>query len=208
MSAVPVRLESGLSGLGLDFSEDLRARLQAYVDLIIKWNRVYNLTAIRDADKVLTHHLLDSLAVLPHLQGGRVADVGSGAGLPGIPLALVRPDWKVTLIESSHKKSTFLHQALIELGISNASVASDRVEALSSAAAFDVVISRAFSDLPEFIKLAGHLVAQGGVLAAMKGLYPHEELALVPTNWRVDRVVPLQVPGLGAARHLVLVRSA
>lgn len=208
MSAVPLQLDLALAGLGLSVAEEVQARILAYLDLIARWNQVYNLTAIREADKALTHHVLDSLAVLPYLVGGRVADVGSGAGLPGIPLALARPDWQVTLIESNHKKSTFLRQVLAELGISNASVATDRVEEMRPAGRFDLVISRAFSDLPEFARLAGHLVAPGGVLAAMKGLYPDEELALLPANWRVEQVVPLQVPGLAAARHLVLVKAA
>jgi 16S rRNA (guanine527-N7)-methyltransferase len=142
------------------------------------------------------------------LAGGRTADVGSGAGLPGIPLALARPEWQVTLIESSHKKSTFLAQVLAELSIANAVVAAERVETVEPEGGFDLVISRAFSDLPEFARLAGRLVAPEGTLAAMKGLYPDEELALLPPEWRVESVLPLQVPGIEAARHLVLMKRA
>jgi len=208
MSAVLRQLDAALSGLGLGVPDGFQERVLAYIDLIAKWNRVYNLTAIRETDKALTHHVLDSLAVLPHIPGDRIADVGSGAGLPGIPLALARPSWQVTLIESSHKKSSFLRQVIADLELSNATVLGARVEAVQPGGGFDVVISRAFADLPEFAKLAGHLLAPGGVLVAMKGLYPDEELALLPVSWRVDNVIALQVPGLAASRHLVVARAA
>ena len=154
---------------------------------------------------MLGHHLLDSLAVAPHLAGASLADVGSGAGLPGIPLALARPDVAVTLIESSHKKATFLRQAAIELALENVEVVNERVEAWAAAPRFAVVISRAFSDLPEFVALAGRLCADGGVLAAMKGVHPYEEIAQLPAPYRVRGVVALTVPGLDAERHLVLI---
>lgn len=208
MNAVVDQLERSLLELDITLPGAAAGRLIAHLELIGKWNRVYNLTAIREADKALTHHVLDCLAVLPHLVGGRTADVGSGAGLPGIPLALARPDWRVTLIESNHKKSTFLAQAIAELAIANAVVTGERVEAVEPAGGFDLVISRAFSDLPEFVRLAGRLVAPAGTLAAMKGLYPDEELALLPPEWRVERVIPLTVPGIQAARHLVLMKRA
>ena len=208
MNAIRGQLEHALRELGIALPAATADRLVSYLELIAKWNRVYNLTAIREAERALTHHVLDCLAVLPHLTGGRTADVGSGAGLPGIPLALARPDWQVTLIESSHKKSTFLTHALAELEIANAAVAAARVEAVEPAGAFDLVISRAFSDLPEYARLAGRLVAPGGTLVAMKGLYPDEELALLPTEWRVDNVIPLEIPGIQAARHLVLMQRA
>ena len=202
------QLERALVELDIALPAAAAGRLISFLELIAKWNRVYNLTAIREADKALTHHVLDCLAVLPHLTGGRTADVGSGAGLPGIPLALVRPEWRVTLIESNHKKSTFLTQALAELGIANAAVAAERVETVEPAGGFDLVISRAFSDLPEYVRLSGRLVAPDGTLVAMKGLYPDEELALLPAEWRVETVVPLKVPGIQAARHLVLMKRA
>lgn len=208
MNAIMSQLESALLELEIALPAAGAAQLIAYLELIAKWNRVYNLTAIREADKALTHHVLDCLAVLPHLKGGRTADVGSGAGLPGIPLAVAHPEWRVTLIESNHKKSTFLTQALVELGIANAVVAAERVEAVEPSGGFDLVISRAFSDLPEYARLAGRLVAPDGTLAAMKGVYPDEELALLPPQWRVHEVIPLSVPGIQAARHLVLLKRA
>jgi 16S rRNA (guanine527-N7)-methyltransferase len=208
MNMTMSQLERALVELDIALPAAAAGRLISFLELIAKWNRVYNLTAIREADKALTHHVLDCLAVLPHLTGGRTADVGSGAGLPGIPLALARPDWRVTLIESNHKKSTFLTQALAELGIANAAVAAERVETVEPAGGFDLVISRAFSDLPEYVRLSGRLVAPEGTLVAMKGLYPDEELALLPAEWRVETVVPLKVPGIQAARHLVLMKRA
>jgi 16S rRNA (guanine527-N7)-methyltransferase len=208
MNMTMSQLERALVELDIALPAAAAGRLISFLELIAKWNRVYNLTAIREADKALTHHVLDCLAVLPHLTGGRTADVGSGAGLPGIPLALARPDWRVTLIESNHKKSTFLTQALAELGIANAAVAAERVETVEPAGGFDLVISRAFSDLPEYVRLSGRLVAPDGTLVAMKGLYPDEELALLPAEWRVETVVPLKVPGIQAARHLVLMKRA
>jgi 16S rRNA (guanine527-N7)-methyltransferase len=208
MNGVVDQLESALRVLDIGLPATAAGQLVLYLELLAKWNRVYNLTAIREADKALTHHVLDCLAVLPHLTGGRTADVGSGAGLPGIPLALARPEWRVTLIESNHKKSTFQLQAIAELGIANAVVAAERVETVQPDGSFDLVISRAFSDLPEFARLAGRLVAPEGTLAAMKGLYPDEELALLPPSWRVESVIPLHVPGIDAARHLVLLKRA
>jgi 16S rRNA (guanine527-N7)-methyltransferase len=202
------QLENALPELAVALPDGAGARLISYLELIAKWNRVYNLTAIRETDKALTHHVLDCLAVLPHVEGGRTADVGSGAGLPGIPISLARPEWPVTLIESNHKKSSFLVQAVAELGIKNATVTAERVEAVEPAGGFDLVVSRAFSDLPEFARLAGRLVAPDGTLAAMKGLYPDEELALLPPAWRVEDVIPLRIPGIEAARHLVLLKRA
>ncbi|MFO1204616.1 MAG: 16S rRNA (guanine(527)-N(7))-methyltransferase RsmG [Burkholderiales bacterium] len=206
--AIMSQLERGLLELKFALPGAAAERLIAYLDLMAKWNRVYNLTAIREVDRALTHHVLDCLAVVPHVAGERVADVGSGAGLPGIPIAIARPAWQITLIESNHKKSSFLSQAVAELGIANASVAQERVEAIEPTGSFDLVVSRAFSDLPEFARLAGRLVAPGGTLAAMKGLYPDEEIALLPRDWRVEAVVPLRVPGIEAARHLVLMKRA
>lgn len=208
MSGVPLQLDAALAELGVRLPENRQVSILAHLDLIANWNRAYNLTAIREADRALTHHVLDSLAVLPHLEGTRLADIGSGAGFPGLPLALARPEWHVTLVESNHKKATFLRQVLAQLGVENATVVGERVESFRPATGYDVVISRAFSDLPEFVKLSGHLVAPGGRLAAMKGLYPDEELALLPAGWRVEKVTSLHVPGLAAARHLVLVKAA
>jgi 16S rRNA (guanine527-N7)-methyltransferase len=146
--------------------------------------------------------------VLPHLRGDRLLDVGSGAGLPGIPLALARPEWQLTLLDSSHKKTTFLRQVVIELGLTNVDVVCDRVETWQSPRSFDTVVSRAFSDLPEFLALAGKLCAKTGMVVAMKGVYPHEELAQLPKDFQLCNVVPLNVPGLGAERHAAVLQPA
>ena len=201
-------IAAGLEALGLALDAPAQQKLLDYLALVQKWNRVYNLTAVREADKMVSHHVLDSLAVAPHLQGDTLIDVGSGAGLPGIPLALARPEMRVTLLESNHKKSAFLKQAAIELALENVEVANTRVEAWDEPGAYDIVISRAFSDLAEFASLAGHLVADGGVLAAMKGVYPFEELAQLPKDFVLKQSIPLEVPGLGAERHLVLLQRA
>jgi 16S rRNA (guanine527-N7)-methyltransferase len=201
-------LAAGLGALGLTLDADAQQRLLAYLRLVEKWNRVYNLTAVRDTDQMVPQHLLDSLAVAPHLRGESLLDVGSGAGLPGLPLAIARPAMAVTLIEASHKKSAFLKQVAIELALPNLEVVNARVEAWEAPRAYDVVISRAFSDLAEFAALAGRHVAPGGVLAAMKGVYPYEELAQLPSPYRMTAALPLQVPGLPAERHLVLMERA
>jgi len=194
-------LDRGLGELALELPAGARERLLQYTALLAKWNRTYNLTAIREPLAMVAHHLLDSLCVLPHLplphEGARLADAGSGAGLPGIPLAIARPRWHVALAESSQKKAAFLRQAAIELGLDNVEVHEGRVEAWRPLPLFDLVISRAFAALNEFIAACRHLVRPGGVLAAMKGVAPqdrHPECALVP----------LHVPMLDAQRHLVL----
>lgn len=202
-----LELARGLDSLHLPVpSASVEKKILDYVALLQKWNRVYNLTAIREAPAMITHHVLDSLAVLPYIEGTSVLDVGSGGGLPGIPLAIAAPALHVTLLESNHKKSAFLEQARIDLGLSNVDVACARSEAWTAPRAFDVVISRAFADLPEFITRAGHHCATDGVIAAMKGAYPYDELARLPGDYRVERVIDLRVAGMDAARHLVLVR--
>lgn len=200
------KLARDLDALHLALTPEVQEKLLDYVALIEKWNRVYNLTAVREPEKMLSHHVLDSLAVAPHVVGSDIVDIGSGAGLPGIPLALACPQAHVSLVESNHKKSAFLRQAVIELSLSNADVETRRVEAWDTPRRFDFVVSRAFSDLAEFVSLAARLCAPGGVLAAMKGVYPYEELTQLPANYRVQRVVPLAVPGLRAERHLVLIQ--
>lgn len=199
-------LYEGCKSLGVPLPDETREKLLGYIELIHKWNKVYNLTAIREPESMLTQHILDSLSVLPHIHGKTLLDVGCGAGLPGIPLALARPELQVTMLDSNHKKTAFVQQAIIELGIGNAKVLCDRVEALEHENKFDVVISRAFSDLAEFVKLAGGLVAPGGRMVAMKGVYPHEELAQLPGKAEVEEVIPLTVPGLEANRHLVMIK--
>ncbi len=199
------QLKRGLIALGLTLERDIQQRLLDYVELIEKWNRVYNLTAIREPEKMVSHHLLDSLAVAPHLHAKRLLDVGSGAGLPGIPLALAKPDTHVTLLDSNHKKAAFLNQAVIELKLKNAEVCSERVESWQTQDRFDVIISRAFSDMGEFVRITRHLLAPGGMFAAMKGLHPYEEIDKLPPGCKVQQVLPLAIPGLEGARHLVLI---
>lgn len=198
------QLESGISALGIHVAPDTRQKLLDFLDLIEKWNRVHNLTAVRDKQEMVGAHLLDSLAIAPHLEALTALDVGSGAGLPGVPLALIWPKAHVTLIDSSHKKASFLRQAAIELGLKNVEVINERVETWNSSCQFDLVISRAFSDLAEFVRLAGRHCTLQGTLAAMKGVYPHEELTQLPDDFTLKNSVALNVPGLRAERHLVL----
>ena len=197
------QLQRGAAELGVALDEKALARLVAYVALLDKWNRVYNLTAIRQEAKLVTHHLLDSLAVLPYLPAGGLLDVGSGGGFPGIPVAIVQPERRVTLLDSNHKKGTFLRQAVMELDLGNAAVAVERIEDHRPPLAYEGVISRAFSDLADFVNLAGQSAASRGTLIAMKGVHPHEEIARLPAGWSVSRVVALDVPQLEATRHLV-----
>lgn len=196
-------LDRGLGELALRLPEGARERLMDYLALLAKWNRTYNLTAIREPLAMVSHHLLDSLAVLPHLPmpaaGATLADAGSGAGLPGIPLALARPEWRVTLADANQKKAAFLRQAVIELKLANVEVHEGRVEAWRPAERFAVVISRAFAELAGFIAACRHLVAPGGVLAAMKGVFPRAAPGC--------EVVALSVPLLDAERHLVLCKA-
>ena len=209
--SLAAQLAEGLELLGLTLSSEIQARLLEFLALIQKWNQVHNLTSVRSPETMLVRHLLDSLAVLPYIGGARIADVGSGAGLPGIPLALARPDWHVALIESNHKKAVFLEQVRIELKLKNVEVVAERVESFHPKHEFDIVISRAFSDLADFVRLAGHLGLQGssgGMLVAMKGIYPHEELAQLPPQFTVEKILQVPVPGLEAQRHLVLIRRA
>lgn len=194
-------LDQGLLELGLALPEDKRQQLLDYVALLNKWNKVHNLTAVRDPEEMVTLHLLDSLALLPHVQAQRLLDVGSGAGLPGIPLAICLPDLQVTVMDSSQKKASFMRQAKAELGLQNLEVVCGRVEDYRPEAPFDVITSRAFSELALFVKLTRHLGTEDGQWLAMKGVYPQEELDkldLVPSQ-----VLPLKVPGLQAQRHLV-----
>jgi len=200
------KLAAGLEQLGIPLGGEQQQRLLDYLVLLQKWNKVYNLTAVREPENMLYQHLLDSLAVLPHVGAGHLLDVGSGAGLPGIPLAVANPALRVTLLDSNHKKTTFLRQACIELGLNNVAVACMRVDAFEPQQLFDAVISRAFSDLSEFVRLAARLSRPGGVLLAMKGIYPYDELAQLPAEFKQYEVVALNVPGLEVQRHLVILR--
>lgn len=198
-------LSAGLASMDLTLDAAQQEKLLAYVALLSKWNKVYSLTAIREPRRMLTHHLLDSLAPLPHLKGEqlRILDVGSGFGTPGIPLAIARPDWQLVLLDSNQKKTTFLRQALLELKLPNVSIVTDRVELYRPDSPFHIITSRAFAELADFVQLTRHLLAQGGEWAALKGVYPHEEISRLPADIRVAGVDVLCVPELDAERHLV-----
>ncbi|MGQ0509886.1 MAG: 16S rRNA (guanine(527)-N(7))-methyltransferase RsmG [Betaproteobacteria bacterium] len=202
-------LLSGLSELAprlvAPLPESAPAKLMAYLELLAKWNRTHNLTAIRDPLRSVSHHLLDSLVVLPELPPGALADVGAGGGLPGIPIAIAEPARRVALNDANQKKGAFLRQAVIELGLANAEVHVGRVEEWTPFERFAVVISRGLSELGQFIVSCRHLVAPGGVLAAMKGVHPEAELAAV-NGCDCSDVRRLRVPMLDEARHLVLCR--
>ena len=206
---VEQQLMAGIAALGLALPAGAEAKLLAYLALLDKWNRVYNLTAVREVERMVGHHLLDSLAAVPFFQGGgsdliRVLDVGSGGGLPGIPLAIARPQLQVTLIDSIAKKTAFLLQAKAELGLANLNVVTGRVEDYRPETGFDVISSRAFSDLKEFVTLTRHVLKPAGRWLAMKGLMPHEEIASLPDWVKVSANNSLVVPGLEASRHLII----
>ena len=185
-------------------------KLSAYLDLLAKWNRTYNLTAIRERSQMITHHVNDALSVLPflpHREGLRVLDVGTGGGVPGIPLAIARPEWTVVMLDANGKKIAFVTQAAIELELSNVKAVASRVEDFAADAPFDVVISRAFSDLGTFARLASRLVSRDGVIVAMKGALPHDEIEALPPDIAVIATPSLRVQGLDAERHLVVMRA-
>ena len=203
------RIDQGLQQMDLEVPPEARARMQAHLDLVAKWNRVHNLTSVREPEQMVTLHLLDSLSLVPHLRDARrIADIGTGAGFPGVPVAVARPRAHVTLVESSHKKCAFLEQVKAEVGIANIDVVCERVEHWRPAERFDAVVSRAFAELADFVAQAAHLVAPGGRLLAMKGLHPYEEIARLPPTHRVKDVLELRVPGLDAKRHLVVLEAA
>lgn len=205
-SSLGAALHAGLDALSLDPA--LAPTLLAYLALLDRWNRTYNLTAIRDPAQMLARHLLDSLALLGFVGDGALADLGTGPGLPGIPLALARPQLQVTLVESNGKKARFLREAVRTLPLPNARVAQSRIEALDEPAAYDAISARALATLPLIVALGGHLLKPGGRLLAMKGGIPDAEIAALPPGWRVEGIHRLQVPGLEAARHLVVVARA
>ncbi|MDD2883970.1 MAG: 16S rRNA (guanine(527)-N(7))-methyltransferase RsmG [Dechloromonas sp.] len=197
----PLTLATGLAELGLDLSADTQQQLLAFRDLLLKWNRTYNLTALRDPAQAISHHLLDSLAILPHVGTGPLLDVGSGGGLPGIPLAIARPQLAVRMVDTVQKKATFLQQAAIELGLKNVAVDHARVEEMHGQ--YAQISSRAFAELKTFVELTRHLLAPGGCWLAMKGMRPDDEIAALPTDIIVEQIIPLHVPGLAAERHLI-----
>lgn len=195
------RLANGLAGMHLDLASDTRARMLAYLELLAKWNRAYSLTAVRDPLEMVSRHLLDSLATLPFLHGKTLADLGSGAGLPGIPLAIARPELAVTLVESNGKKARFLREAARALPLPNVAVQETRVQ--QAEGTFDSVTARAFASLGDMLSWGGHLLAPDGRWLAMKGRIDPDEIAAVPAGFRVVAVHPLEVPGIDGERHLL-----
>ena len=204
--AAAQQLAQGLAAMGLEVPAAAQEKLLAYAALLEKWNKTYSLTALRGADKAVSHHLLDSLAVLPHVPAGTLLDVGSGGGMPGIPLAIVLPELAVTLIDSNSKKTAFLRQAAIELRLSNVNVHCGRVEQYHPSLPFSAITSRAFAELADFVSLSGHLLADGGSWLGMKGVWPEDEIARLPSAVRVECVHRLAVPGVDGERHLVVMR--
>jgi 16S rRNA (guanine527-N7)-methyltransferase len=207
-AAVHAELDAGLDALGLP--RDHAPPLLAYLALLLRWNRAYNLTAIRDPREMVGKHLLDSLAMHASVDaiaaaGGSLADLGTGAGLPGIPLAIVKPALQVTLVEANGKKARFLREAVRTLPLPNARVVESRIEAFAAPAAFDAITARALATLSQILELGGHLLKPAGVLLAMKGALPSAEIAALPAGWQLQDVRPLTVPGLAAERHLVVV---
>lgn len=202
------RLDSGLKSLGMVLDVGKRDQLLQYIALLDKWNKVYNLTAVREPERMIGLHILDSLSVLPHLRDcSTIIDVGTGGGLPGIPLAIANPALRVTMLDTIAKKTTFVRQAISDLGLRNANIVTGRVEDFQPAIKFDCVISRAFAELKDFIEGAGHLCAESGVMLAMKGVYPHDEIARFPAGFVTKQVIVLNVPGVEGQRHLVVIQK-
>lgn len=205
-------LADGLKKFGLDCGDDVVGKFQAYADLLIKWNRVYNLTAITRREEVLTHHLLDCMAMIPYVKALRpnarsVLDVGSGGGLPAVPLAILRPDLQVRAVDAVGKKVAFINNAAIELGLKNLRGIHSRVEQISGQK-FDVITSRAFSSLDLFVNLTRNLLADGGCWAAMKGIEPISEVESLPDFVKVVDTIRLEVPGLEEQRHLIVMERS
>ena len=201
-------LKQGSQALGLNLSDEALGLLLKYQDALVLWNKAYNLTAVRDRSAMLTQHLLDSLAIVPHLPSGDLLDVGSGGGLPGIPLAILQPERSITLVDTVGKKVAFLKQAAITLGLKNLNAVSDRIESwalpANHAVGFALITARAYATLATLVGQTRHLLAENGGWYAMKGVFPDAELAELPSDVAVKAVFPLQVPDLGAERHLVV----
>ena len=203
LTALKPQLEAGLSELKLSLTEDQVNKLIEYLTLLEKWNKVYNLTAIRDPKEMLVKHLLDSLAVVSHITGQRIIDVGTGGGLPGIPLAICFPDKTVDLLDSNSKKTRFLIQAKAELGLVNTQVIHDRVENYQPALGYDAVISRAFASMQDMLHWTDHLLTENGAWWAMKAQQEFEDLTSLPGLVIIEETIQLKVPGLGAERMLI-----
>jgi 16S rRNA (guanine527-N7)-methyltransferase len=202
-------LRAGVDAMALSVSPAQQELLLRYVALLDKWNKVYNLTAVREPERMIGLHILDSLAVLPHIGAAKnLLDVGTGGGLPGIVLAITRPDVRVTMLDSLQKKTTFVRQAIGELGLKNADVVCRRVEAYQPEQKFDVIISRAFAEMAEFVNGAAHLLAENGRILAMKGVHPQVEIVRLPSSHRITDVIELQVSTVDGQRHLAVVKKA
>ena len=196
------KLQQGCKTLNIELGNEQYQQLLAYVVLLDKWNKVYNLTSVRDPNEMISRHILDSLAILPYLAGKTLLDVGTGAGLPGIPIAIIKPDMTVTLLDSNSKKTRFLQQAKAELSLSNVTVVHGRVEQVELPK-FDTVTARAFSTIDDIIDLAGRHCDDAGCLLLMKGVYPEAELKAVKGGFHLQDVMSLTVPGCDGQRHLV-----
>jgi len=199
-------LSRGAQQLGVDLSESQHSQLLAYLALLIKWNKAYNLTAVRDPDEMVSRHLLDSLSVVPFIAGERWLDVGSGGGMPGIPLAILFPEMKVTVLDSNGKKTRFLTQVKLELKLDNLEVIHSRVESFKPELPFTGIVSRAFSSLEDFTEWTRHLGDTDTRWLAMKGLHPADELVALPTDFQLDSEQALTVPGCQGQRHLLILR--
>ncbi|ULJ62005.1 16S rRNA (guanine(527)-N(7))-methyltransferase RsmG [Wielerella bovis] len=206
MNHLAPSLAQGIAAMNLAISDAQQQKLLHYLALLKKWNKTYNLTALRDESKMVSHHILDSLTLLPYTESAQtMIDVGSGGGMPGIPTAICRPDLQILLLDANTKKTTFLQQAVIELGLKNVSVSSSRVEALHGKTA-DIITSRAFAELCDFVTLTRQLLHENSHWVAMKGIYPSEEIARLPENVEAYQIDQLTVPTLDAERHMVLLR--
>jgi 16S rRNA (guanine527-N7)-methyltransferase len=201
-------LRQGLAALGIDLPDDRTDRLLAYVALLVRWNAAYNLTAVRDPAEMVPRHLLDSLAILPRVSGPRLLDVGTGPGLPGIPLAIADPTLRVTLLDANGKKVRFCRQAVIELGLDNVEVVQARVEAYRPAEGFATITARAVADLPSLVAGVRHLLGPDTTLLAMKGALPEAEMARLRAEGLSVSARPLQVPHVQGERHLIEIRAA
>ena len=201
------QLVDGLKTMQVVLSQTQRDMLLRYLALLAKWNRAYNLTAVRDPAQVVTRHLLDSLSTLAHVQGPRIIDVGTGAGLPGVPLAIARPDWQVCLLDSNGKKTRFLNQATVELALPNVTVINQRVESYRAEQSFDTIVSRAFAALPDMLRITRHLRAPGGQWLAMKGPGEHAERVALSPEFKVE-VHTVEIPGECIERRVLILRQS
>lgn len=202
------QLQRGLESLHLQLAQEQQSRLLAFVALLLKWNQIYNLTAVRDAHEMVTRHILDSLSILPFLQGDRIIDVGAGAGLPGIPLAIAKPDLRFVLLDSNRKKTRFMQQAKTELQLENVEVVCSRAETYQPEETFDSVISRALASLSQIVAWSSHLCHAKAVILAMKGTYPEAELTEIAKSFEIKAVHKLNYLGLDADRYLVEIIAA